>query len=36
MNELIPTTQDSSVVALSGRRLTAAELQGLTEVLAAA
>lgn len=28
MNELIPTTQDSSVVALSGRRLTAAEFQG--------
>lgn len=36
MNELIPTPKDSLVVASTGRRLTAAEFQGLAEVPAAA
>lgn len=36
MNELIPTTEDSSVVASTRRRLTAAEFQDLAEVSAAA
>ncbi|EQM80914.1 tyrosine-type recombinase/integrase [Stutzerimonas stutzeri] len=36
MNDLIPTTEKSLVVALSERRLTAAEFQGLAQVPAAA
>lgn len=36
MNELIPTPKDSLVVALTERRLTAAEFHGLAEVPAAA